>query len=197
MRGWPARPPGNSRRQAALAAVFMVARLAASSVSIAAKGSGTGAGGAEADEHLAIVVDDVVACQADQAGVLRCSDDDHIVRELGEPPPPDRAATHPAPVAGPGQIPASEHPGTRPGGHLPGPGRAPGRGPPAAKGPRHTHLGPGRALPRAMAPGPGPRRSTGRPLAGRPVSHFFSFPARLAAQAWPDWRPGPRRAGRR
>ena len=35
-------PPGNSHRQAGLAAVFMFARLAASSVSIAAKGSGTG-----------------------------------------------------------------------------------------------------------------------------------------------------------
>jgi hypothetical protein len=81
----------------------MFARLAASSVSIAAKGSGTGAGGfAEADEHLAIVLDDVVDGQADQAGVLRYSDDDHIVRELGEPPPPDRAATHPAPVPGAG-----------------------------------------------------------------------------------------------
>jgi hypothetical protein len=64
----------------------MFARLAASLVSMAAKGSGTGAGGAEADEHLAIVVDDVVDGQADQAGVLRYSDDDHIVRELGEPP---------------------------------------------------------------------------------------------------------------
>ena len=91
----------------------MVARLAASSVSIAAKGSGTGAGGAEADEHLAIVVDDVVDGQADQAGTP-CSDDHHIVRELGEPRPPDRAATDPAPVAGPGQIPASEHPGPGP-----------------------------------------------------------------------------------
>jgi hypothetical protein len=75
-------------------AVFMVARLAASSVRSAAKGSGAGAGVAEADEHLAIVVDAVVDGQADQAGVLRYSDDHHIVRELGEPPPPDRAATH-------------------------------------------------------------------------------------------------------
>ena len=31
----------------------------------------------------------------------------------------------------------------------------------------------------------GPARSTGRPLAGRPVSHFISFMARLAARAWP------------
>jgi hypothetical protein len=43
-KGWPACPLGNSHRLAGLAAVFMVARLAASSVSIAAKGSGAGAG---------------------------------------------------------------------------------------------------------------------------------------------------------
>ena len=35
----------------------MFARLAASLVGMAATGSGTGAGGAEADEHLAIVVE--------------------------------------------------------------------------------------------------------------------------------------------
>ena len=33
---------------------------------------------------------------------LRYSDDDHIARELGEPPPPAWAATHPAPAVGPG-----------------------------------------------------------------------------------------------
>ena len=80
----------------------MFARLAASSVSIAAKGSGTGIGGDEADDHLAIVVDDVIDGQPDEAGVLRYSDDHHIVRELGEPPPPDRATAHPTPVAGAG-----------------------------------------------------------------------------------------------
>lgn len=41
MRGWPARPPGNSHRHAGLTAVFMFARLAASSVSIAANSLGT------------------------------------------------------------------------------------------------------------------------------------------------------------
>jgi hypothetical protein len=76
--------------------------LAASSVSIAAKGSETGDRGDEADDHLAIVVDDVIDDQPDEAGVLRYSDDHHIVRELGEPPPPDRAVAHPAPVAGAG-----------------------------------------------------------------------------------------------
>ena len=80
----------------------MVARLAASSVSIAATGSRTGTGVAEADEHLAVVVDDVIDGQADQAGVLCYSDVHHIVRELGEPPPPDRVATYPAPMAGAG-----------------------------------------------------------------------------------------------
>ncbi|MGH3197383.1 MAG: hypothetical protein ACRDOH_21685 [Streptosporangiaceae bacterium] len=50
------------------------------------------------------MVDDVVDGQADQAGVLRYSDDHHIVRELGKPPPPDRAATDPArrPLTRPG-----------------------------------------------------------------------------------------------
>lgn len=105
----------------------MVARLAASSVSIAAKGSGTGAGVAEADEHLAIVVDDVVDGQADQAGVLHYSDNHHIVRELGEPPR-RTGPQHTRPQwPGPGQIPAvstrdpARRPFTRPG---------PGSGPP-------------------------------------------------------------------
>jgi hypothetical protein len=40
---------------------------------------------AEADEHLAIVVDDVVDGQVDQAGVRRYSDDHHIVHKLGGP----------------------------------------------------------------------------------------------------------------
>lgn len=39
---------------------------------------GPGPGVAEADEHLAIVVDDVVDGQADQASVLGYSDDHHI-----------------------------------------------------------------------------------------------------------------------
>jgi hypothetical protein len=42
IRGWPARWPGNSHWQPGLAAVIMFTRLAASSVSIAANGSGTG-----------------------------------------------------------------------------------------------------------------------------------------------------------
>lgn len=79
--------------------MFMVARLAAGLGQHRGKGFGDRGRVAEADEHLAIVVDDVVDGQADQAGVRRYSDDHHIVRELGEPPPPDRAATHPAPVA--------------------------------------------------------------------------------------------------
>jgi hypothetical protein len=33
---------------------------------------------------------------------LRYSDDDHTARELGEPPPLDQAATHPATAAGAG-----------------------------------------------------------------------------------------------
>ena len=45
IRGSPARCPGNSHWQPGLTAVFMFARLAASSVSIAANGSGTGVGG--------------------------------------------------------------------------------------------------------------------------------------------------------
>jgi hypothetical protein len=104
--------------------VFMFARLAASSVSIAAKGSGTGAEGRRGDEHLAIVVDDVVDDQADQAGVLRYSDDHHIVRELGEPPPPDRAATHPAQWPGRARYPrvSTRDPARRP---LTRPGPAP------------------------------------------------------------------------
>lgn len=45
MRGWPTRWPGNSHWQSGLTAVFMFTRLAASSVSIAPRGSGTGVGG--------------------------------------------------------------------------------------------------------------------------------------------------------
>jgi hypothetical protein len=45
MRGWPARCPGNSHWQPGFAAVFMFTWSAASSVSIATNGSGTGDGG--------------------------------------------------------------------------------------------------------------------------------------------------------
>jgi hypothetical protein len=66
------------------------------------KGFGDRARGvAEADEHSAIVADDVVDGQAGQAGVFRYSDDHHIVRALDKPPATG-AATHPAPVAGAG-----------------------------------------------------------------------------------------------
>jgi hypothetical protein len=74
------------------------------------------------------VVDGVVDGQADQAGVRRYSDDHHIVRELDEPPPPDWAATLPAPVAGAGPDTREWAPGTRPSGPLTRPG--PGSGPP-------------------------------------------------------------------
>ena len=86
VRGWPPHPPRNSHRQAGLAAVFMFARLAASSVSIAAKGRGPGPGGAEADEHLAIVVDDVVRWSGGPGGRRAGR------RAAGGRPPPGSAA---------------------------------------------------------------------------------------------------------
>jgi hypothetical protein len=168
----------------------MAARLADSSVSIAAKGSRTGPGVAEAAEHLAIVVDDVVDSQANQAGVRepvkarRYSDDHHIVRELGEPAAgPGRNI--PSPVAGASQIPASEHPGRarrpltraraglraaeprllRPEAHSPRPGPGP---------PRAIERGNGFADivvtfdsssgPAPAGPGPARPRSTARPV---------------------------------
>ena len=94
----PARPPRKSPRQAGWRPCSWSRGKPVRSAS-RQKDSGTGAGGAEADEHLAIAVDDVIDGQADQAGVRRHSDDHHIVRELGVPSPPDRAASHPAPLA--------------------------------------------------------------------------------------------------
>jgi len=74
----------------------------------------------------------------------------------------------------------------KPGACFPTPIR-PWTGPPeSARYPRlSTRARPARPARRRGAPGPGPARSTGRPLAGRPVSHFISFMARLAARAWP------------
>ena len=79
---------------------------------------------------------------------LRYSDDDHIARELGEPPPA-QAVIPPAPAGGPGRRPASEHPGPGPA-CAPRPGRVPGRRAAAAgsRGPTHEGAragqGPGR-----------------------------------------------------
>jgi hypothetical protein len=68
---------------------------------------------------------------------LRYSDDDHIARELGESPPLDQAAAHPAQRPGPARRPASEHHG--PGATSAGAGvhRRPGPGPGLFPRPAH------------------------------------------------------------
>jgi len=132
------------------------------------------------------VVDDVVDGQADQAGVLRYSDDHHIVRELGEP----RHRTGPQHTQpewpGPGQIPASEHPGPGPAAAYPARAGLRAAEPrplrPEAHSPRparHQLAPAARARPCSTGPTsrstrPGPARSTG-PALGGPAGLAFLF----------------------
>jgi hypothetical protein len=60
--------PGNSHWQPGVTAVFMFARLAAISVSIAANGGDRGWRAAEPDGHLVVVGDDVVQGELGQPG---------------------------------------------------------------------------------------------------------------------------------
>ena len=175
----------------------MFARLAASLVGMAATGSGTGAGGAEADEHLAIVVDDVVDGQADQAGVLRYSDDDHIVRELGEPPAagPGRNTPGPSGRAGPDTRnrpgPAAATYPARAGLRAaePRPLRARGKLTSARTGPCREPLPPARAPARSTGPAPAGPRPGPRPA--RPAVPWRAGRSRISFLSRPDWRPGP------
>ena len=96
---------------------------------------------------------------------LRYSDDNHIARELGEPPLPAQAVIPPARAGGPGRRPASEQPGPGPA-CAPRPGRVPDRRA-AAAGTEHRTQG--RNTPEARSlPGRNRVRGQDQPPAGSP-----------------------------
>jgi hypothetical protein len=136
--GLAPRPPGTATGRRGLVAAFMFARLAANSVRIAAKGSGTGPGVAETDHTR--------PSWSMTWSMVRRTRLASFATTTTTTSSADRAATNPAPMAEPGPRVSTRDPALRPL-TRPGPGSGPpNRGPwgPEAHSPRP---GPGRAGP--------------------------------------------------